>query len=167
MLRKLCTVDKWSKLSLISLREELAKRGLKRAGSREELVQRLKENEDTGRYEGIKLETEEEDLGNASLNSLSKSYLMQEILKRKPDFSAPLKYSKKHLIESLSSMILDDKGKNVNDLKTLVLQSTSNLEEITLQQLFQVLEKHKDPYSISQFDMNVLLNSDPYVMIPI
>ena len=165
MLRKLCSFDKWGKLSTLKLREELAKRGLKRTGFKDELVQRLKQNEHTEKLEVVKLEPEE-DLGQSSLNNLTKPYILQEILKRKPDYQIPSRFTKSQLIESLSSIILEEKTNTISDLKTLLLKS-SNLGQITLQEILLVFEGLKDPYQMSQFDMNVLVNTDALCMIPI
>lgn len=165
MLRKLSTFSKWGKLSLLRLREELARRGLKRIGTKEEMIQRLQENEDTEIHEKAHLDIE--DVGNSALNSLSKSFLMLEILKRNPDFVPPSKHTRQHLIESLNSIIIDSKSKGANDLKSLLLKASTNLGEISIKEIFAVLDGLKDPYQISQLDLNVLLNSDPLVLAPI
>lgn len=45
LIRRLFSLDKWSSLSLLQLRDELARRGLRRSGSKQELLDRLIEIE--------------------------------------------------------------------------------------------------------------------------
>ncbi|OMJ70022.1 hypothetical protein SteCoe_32111 [Stentor coeruleus] len=165
MLRKLCTADNWSKLSLLKLKEELAQRGLKRIGTREELISRLKDNDYIQILSNMKIRNE--DLGKSSLNNLSSSFLLKEILKRNQDFLIPSNCTKKQLLDFLSSLLIDERGHGAIDLRYIILKSNSGLEQIPLSDIFQVLNNLKDPYQISQLDINILLNTEPTCMAPI
>jgi hypothetical protein len=79
----------------------------------------------------------------------------------------PSKYTKKQLLESLSSLLIDERGQGAVDLRYIILKSTSGLDQIPLPDIFQVFNDHKDPYQISQLDINILLNTDPACMAPI
>ncbi|OMJ84997.1 hypothetical protein SteCoe_13768 [Stentor coeruleus] len=166
MLRKLCTADNWNKLSLLKLKEELARRGLKRTGTREDLIKRLVDNEDTDKLSSMKKEVDD-DLDKSSFSNLSKPFLLKEIMKRRPDLLMPSKYTKKQLLESLSSLLIDERGQGTIDLRYLMLKSTSGLDEISLPDIFQVLNDHKDPYQISQLDISIFLNTEPTCMAPV
>ena len=149
---------------MLKLREELGRRGLKRVGSREEMIHRLRENEDT---EVQEVTNPSLSMGEAGLNSLSRPFIVQEILKRNSEFLVPPRSSRKYLIETLNLIIGDEKGRGVNDLKSLILKSINNLAEISTKEICQVFEGLRDVYTISQFNMNTLHNSEPFVMIPI
>ena len=164
MLRKLCTLDKWSNLSLLKLRELLARRGLNRVGSREEMTQRL---HDASSSEAQDLPDPSPSASSSALSSLSQSFLIQEILKRNPDFLLPAQCSRKHLAETLGHMVCAEKDRGAHRLKSLILRSASNPAEISTEEICQVFEGLAEANSISQYNMNTLINSEAKVMAPI
>ena len=171
MLRRLFSTDKWSSLTLLQLRDELAKRGLKRGGTKQELVKRLAESEIV-RPPPAELqlpEEQEEQLETKNLESLNKSYILEEILKRRPGMQVSQRLNKKKLIELLNSIIIDERGLeiNVKDLRSLVLRLHRNYESLSSESICSVLDNLSDLYHISQLDMNVLLNTDSDLLAPV
>jgi hypothetical protein len=160
MLRRLSTAYDWSKLSLLKLREELARRGLKRLGTREELLKRLQDHEKADQLDvGLP-----EDLGKVSLNSMTRSYLAQELIKRKTFQGNTVKLSKLQMVENLATVMIEEKGPVNKDLRGLMMKSATNVELMTVGDVIQVFEDLKDPYQVSQLDMNLLLNSETECM---
>lgn len=199
-------MKKWESLSILQLRDELARRGLKRAGTRTDLVARLEASEvqpipdppptppqpatsaaqepapveppkpkepefsppepvPQPQVEAPKLEIVEERLPEVYLDKLPKKYLVEEILKRKPTESVSLLTPKRDLLSALQSLLVSPhlSPSHLTDFRSLLISLRSpNL--LSLHDLLRVLKKVVDLDTISQNDLNILVNSESAVM---
>ena len=206
MRRLLSTVKKWESLSILQLRDELARRGLKRAGTRTDLVARLEASEvkpipdplptppqpaspaaqepaplevpkpkepeisppepvPQPRVEAPKPEVVEERLPEVHLDKLPKKYLVEEILRRKPTESISLLTPKRDLLSTLQSLLVSPhlSPSHLTDFRSLLI-SLRSPHLLSLRDLLRVLKKVVDLDTISQNDLNILVNSESVVM---
>jgi hypothetical protein len=167
MLRRAYTaLSNYNRMSLLQLKDELARRGLRRAGTRDQLVQRILENENLQQQVQQSLETQStdrEDLGHHNLSSLTKSHLIQEILRRQPNQQISARTAKSSLLEILNNLLMTERDYEVKDLRTLLVKLNVSAGELTVGEICEVMDQISDPYNISQQDLNVIRNIQPEV----
>jgi hypothetical protein len=157
MISKLLSAAKTSKFSLLKVNEQLSKTGLKKTGLPKDLVERLKKSLQPKNIDPSILSLDEAD--RKLLKKVDCIYILEEILKRNPNYSPSKKITKSQLIDDLNSVLLPDKV-YFTDLKSLIFKSLSKPDNNSLKDYTDMLEDLSEAYKISQHNMNVLINTE-------
>ncbi|CAG9315179.1 unnamed protein product [Blepharisma stoltei] len=169
MIRRFFSIEKWSAMSMLQLRDELTRRSLPRTGTRNEILKKL-ELDDSKKAKEIEVMRQEikyahelkEEESNHFLAGLSKEFLIGEILKRRPKQEIQAKYTKKQLLDILSDA-LEDEHVDTSNLANLVIlhqKVTENPLNVTVNEICQALEKISTIFQIPQSDVNFLRFSE-------
>lgn len=159
-------------MSVLQLRDELTQRGLARIGNKNEMIQRIQDddqkkeaqieiiNKEKQRIQELK--EEEEDTQNHLLNGLTKEFMIKEILRRRPHEKVEITLSKKKLY-GLISKTLEDEHPDISKTKNMVgiyEKIINKSTKVTVSEICTVLENISTIFQIPQSDINFLRFSE-------
>lgn len=157
--RLLRSISRWDKYTAGQLKDELAMRGLKRSGSKSDLIKRLEACEVMAPPPGKPPDPELP--GETQRKALGKELLIAEIKKRRPDEPVNSRYPKEKLVEMLNQLLetADSAASVLPSIRSLLPRLNSSLS-IGIGEALEVAEVLVDLEKVEQNELNVLINSD-------
>lgn len=162
--RLLRSLGNWDKLTPAQLKDELAMRGLKRSGSKTELLARLEACEMMKQQPGQPTHQQEANpQRKVQRKTMGKELLIAEIKKRRPNEAVNSRFPKEKLVEILEQLLQNDSSSYsaVPSIRSLLPRLNSSASSsISVVEVLDIAAVLVDLERVEQNELNVLINGE-------
>ena len=166
--RLLRSLGNWDKFTLAQLKDELAMRGLKRSGSKPDLIARLEACEMVKQQPAKQKaqpthQQEANSQAKVQRKTMGKELLIAEIKKRRPNEAVNSRFPKEKLVEILEQLLQNDAFaySAVPSIRSLLPRLNSSASSsIAVGDVLDIAAVLVDLERVEQNELNVLINSE-------